>query len=98
MSSDPYSSPGAMLGSIIADVVTMSRNAALKRRERRAARIAEEQARLEEERARRRRRAWLAAVERQARETRWAGNASEAEAHAALAGRRRNPLDRRRFR
>jgi hypothetical protein len=94
--------PGAGLFSLIADVFidvgTAASNASLKRRAKRALRAAELENRLAEERARAQRRAWLAAVKRQARENRWAGDASEAEARAALAGKRPNPLDQRKFR
>jgi hypothetical protein len=87
----------------LCDVVTMSRNTRQRRLLRRAerigddvARLEDDLARLEEQLARERHRAWLAAVERQSREIQ-AGPASEAQARAALSGKRRNPLDERKF-
>jgi hypothetical protein len=113
--------PGAgiftLIAEVIGDVATMSRNARLRRLARRADRAGDDLAELEQELARERHRAWLAAVERQARENRWAGeynsvrkrvclpapftpisSATEAQARAALSGKRRNPLDQRKFR
>jgi hypothetical protein len=93
--------PGAgiftALAEVFCDTVDMARNGSLNRQLKRAAREAERENRRAEERAEKRHRAWLAAVERQAAE-RQAGDATEAQARAALSGKRRNPLDHRKFR
>jgi hypothetical protein len=83
---------------VFCDVSTMVSNARLRRLARRAECAGEGFAELDERIARERHRAWLEAVERQARENRWAGDATEAQARAALSGKRRNPLDQRKFR
>ena len=94
--------PGAgiftALAEALVDMSTMARNARLRRLARRAERAGEGLASLDERLARERHQAWLAAVERQARENRWAGDATEAQARAALSGKRPNPLDQRKFR
>jgi len=94
--------PGAgiltALAEVLVDATTMARNARMRRLARRAERASEGLAALDEQLARERHRAWLAAVERQARENRWAEDATEAQARAALSGKRPNPLDRRKFR
>jgi hypothetical protein len=97
MSNDPQAGILTILGGVVADVVTLSRNGSLDRQARRAARAAEQEARLEERRARERRRRWVAAVEQQMSRGD-AGDATETQARAALSGRRRNPLDERKFR
>jgi hypothetical protein len=93
----PGAGPVAFLADVIGDVFMIARNASLNRDLKRAAREAERENRRAEERGRKRHRAWLAAVERQAAE-RWAGDATEAQARAALSGKRPNPLDKRKFR
>src|SRR6516165_7818001 len=94
--------PGAgiltALAEVLVDATTMARNARMRRLARRAERASEGLAALDEQLARERHRAWLAAVERQARENRWAEDATEAQARAALSGKRPNPLDERKFR
>jgi len=97
MSADPQAGIFSILGGVIVDAITISRNASLNRQARRAARAAEDEARREEQRARERRRRWLAAVESQMSRGD-AGDATEAQARAALSGGRRNPLDERKFR
>jgi hypothetical protein len=83
---------------VFCDVATSAQNARLRRLARRAERAGEDLAELEAQLARERHRAWLEAVERQARVNRWAGDATEAQARAALSGKRPNPLDQRKFR
>src|ERR1700758_5545057 len=84
-------------GELVGYALTRGGNGSLKRQLKRAMREAERENRLAEERAEKRHRAWLAAVGRQAAE-RQAGDATEAQARAALSGKRRNPLDHRKFR
>ena len=98
MMNQPGAGPLTTLCEVLGDVATMSSNARAKRLARRVERMSEDLGAVEEEIARQRHRAWLAAVERQARENRWAGDATEAQARAALSGKRPNPLDRRKFR
>src|SRR5580704_14254503 len=99
MSNAPGAGPHTLLAQLVADIVTTSQNAWRNGQARSAVRAAEHEARLAEARARERRRAWLAAVQRQAAQ-RVAGDASEAETRAVLGGHggRRNPLDDRKFR
>jgi hypothetical protein len=78
-------------------IVTATQGASLSWQARRLARAAELQARIEERRARERRRRWREVVEKQMSRGD-AGDATEAQARAALSGKRPNPLDQRKFR
>jgi hypothetical protein len=93
MGTEPQGGPLTFLAELVIDAINLARSSGNTR----AAKAAERENRRAEEESRRRRRAQLAAVQRQAAR-RSAGNASEAEAHAALAGKRRNLLEGRRFR
>jgi hypothetical protein len=98
MSNQPGTGFLTALAEGLIDMRTKSRNARLRNLTRRLERAGEGLAELEELLARERHRRWLAEVERQARENRWAGDATEAQARAALSGKRPNPLDQRKFR
>jgi hypothetical protein len=98
MMNQPGAGAFTALCEVFGEVMTSAHNARARRLARRVERAGEDLGLLEEEIARERHRAWLAAVERQARENRWAGDATEAQARAALSGKRPNPIDERKFR